>query len=257
MILHHRHYPCTGTASAEPLLMLHGLYGQSGNWGSHARALSASHEVYALDARNHGQSAHSETMSFEAMAADLLETMDALGLASAKLLGHSMGGKIVMAAALQAPERVARLVVVDIAPVAYERSESRELKGLCAIDIASIASRGEADEVLSQWVVDKRVRDFLLTNLQNSPEGYRWRFNLPVLVSSFAEITGWNGGEERYEGPTLFVKGSESDYIVEAHRAAIMRQFPAAELEQVANAGHWVHSEQPEAFLALVRDFFD
>jgi esterase len=257
VILHHRHYPCTGTADAEPLLLLHGLYGQSGNWGSHARTLAASHEVYALDARNHGQSAHSDTMSFDEMAADLLETMDALGLDSARLLGHSMGGKIVMTAALQAPERVARLVVVDIAPVAYARSESRELKGLCAMDIASIASRSEADEALSQWVSDKRVRDFLLTNLQNGPEGYRWRFNLPVLASSFAEITGWNSGEERYEGPVLFVKGSESDYIDDIHREAIMRQFPAAVLKQVEGAGHWVHSEQPEAFLALLRDFLD
>ena len=256
MILHHRHYPCQGATPGTPLVLLHGLYGHSGNWASQARVLSSVRDVYALDARNHGQSPHSEAMDFAAMAGDVLETLDALGLARVDLLGHSMGGKTAMQLARRAPGRVRRLVVVDIAPVAYARGDTQVLQGLCAISTASLVSREMADGVLRGWVADQRVRDFLLANLQKGRDGgFSWRFNLPVLSMRFADIIGWPEVEGRYGGPVLFIKGADSDYILAEHREAILRQFPAARSKVVAGAGHWVHSEKPETFLKLVQDF--
>lgn len=256
MILHHRHFPCRAGEPGTPLLVLHGLYGHSGNWASLARELAATREVYALDARNHGQSPHSPTMDFAAMAGDVLETLDALGLDKVDLLGHSMGGKTVMQVALHAPERVRRLIVVDIAPVAYTRGDVPVLEGLCAIDPAALASRDEADTALQEWVQDSRVRDFLLANLQKDRHGgFRWRFNLPVLRANFQAIIGWPAGKSQYTGPVLFIKGANSDYILAEHREAILRQFPAARSKVVGGAGHWVHSEKPDTFLKLVEDF--
>lgn len=256
MILHQRHYPCPAATPGTPLLILHGLYGHAGNWASQAKVLAAEREVYALDARNHGKSPHSEVMDFAAMAGDVLETMDALGLASVDLLGHSMGGKTAMQVALRAPQRVRRLVVVDIAPVAYTRGDSQVLAGLCAIDTASLASRDEADAALQDWVADPRVRDFLLANLQKGRDGhFSWRFNLPVLRAAFRDIIGWPQGTNSYTGPVLFIKGANSDYILAEHREATLRQFPAARSKSVSGAGHWVHSEKPETFLKLVQDF--
>lgn len=256
MILHHRHFPCAAQTPGTPLLILHGLYGQSGNWASQARVLAQHREVYTLDARNHGLSPHSVNMDFPAMAADVVETMDVLGLPQVDLLGHSMGGKAAMQVALHEPARVRRLVVVDIAPVAYPRGDVNVLEGLCAIRPEKLASREDADAVLEGYVRDKRVRDFLLTNLQKDADGgFRWRINLPVIRSAFRDIIGWPGGEEQFGGAVLFIKGANSDYILIEHRDAILQHFPGARSKIVAGAGHWVHSEKPETFLKLVEDF--
>lgn len=256
MILHHRHFPCAAAEPGTPLLILHGLYGNSGNWASQARVLAQHREVFALDARNHGLSPHSETMDFPAMAADVAETMTAFGLQQVDLLGHSMGGKAAMQLALQQPGRVRRLVVADIAPVAYPRGDVNVLEGLCAIKPEKLASREDADAVLEAYVREKRVRDFLLANLQKEADGgFRWRFNLPVIRSAFRDIIGWPESDAQFGGPVLFIKGATSDYILAEHRDAILQHFPQARSKVVAGAGHWVHSEKPETFLKLVEDF--
>lgn len=256
MILHYRKHECLKGAGAEPLLILHGLYGHQGNWVSHAREFAADFTVYAIDARNHGLSAHADNMSLEAMARDVCDTMDALGLKSAHVLGHSMGGKVAMLLALLEPQRVNRMVVVDIAPVAYQRGDSHVLEGLCAIDLASIRSRAEADALLATAVPAKPVRDFLLANLQKDATGnYAWRFNLPVLQRCFKQIIGWPAHDRQWKGPVLFIKGEESDYILPEHRQQTLSQFPAATMKTVAGAGHWVHSEKPESFRALALRF--
>lgn len=256
MILHSRHYESARGATAEPLLILHGMYGNQGNWAWHARALASEFSVYALDARNHGQSAHAATMTLSEMAQDVAETMDALGLHSAHLLGHSMGGKIAMLLALQQPARVRSLIVVDIAPVAYPRGDIQVLEGLCALELASLRSRAEADVALSAQVRAKGVRDFLLANLQKSASGtFSWRFNLPVLKQFFPEIIGWPHTGRTYPGPVLFIKGANSDYILPEHQESTLSQFPGATIKIVAGAGHWVHSEKPETFQKLVGNF--
>lgn len=255
MILHYRKYEAVPEQNKPVLLVLHGLYGQQGNWATHARELSTDFTVYALDARNHGQSPWADSMTLPEMAQDVLDTMAALGLERVQLLGHSMGGKTAMLLALLQPARVQSLLVVDIVPVAYPRGDVQVLQGLQALDLPQIRSRSEADAQLAQHVATPAVRDFLLTNLVKSPEGFRWRFNLPVLVRSFGEIIGWPQTPGRYEGPVLFIRGANSDYVLPEHQAATQALFPQARLKTIQGAGHWVHSEKAETFRKLARDF--
>lgn len=256
MILYSRKYEAVPGQDKPALVVLHGLYGQQGNWASHARALANDFTVYTLDARNHGQSAHVNSMTLPEMAQDVNDTMDALGLAEAHLLGHSMGGKIAMLLALQQPARVQSLLVVDIAPVAYRHGDVQVLQGLIALDLAALASRSAADEQLAAYVHTPVVRDFLLTNLVKEAQGsFRWRFNLQVLASSLGEIIGWPEVPGIYEGPVLFIKGANSDYILPEHQDATLKLFPRARLKTVQGAGHWVHSEKAETFRSLARDF--
>lgn len=240
----------------EPLVILHGLYGNQANWAWHARELEAHYAVHVFDARNHGQSDWAPTMKLSEMADDVAETMTALGLDSAHVLGHSMGGKTAMLLALQQPQRVRRLIVVDIAPVSYGKNENAVLKGLSAVDLASVQSRADADAQLAVWVQNKAVRAFLLTNLLRDADGrYHWRINLPVIQQFLGPVTDWPPGQGSFAGPVLFIKGETSDYILSEHREATLRQFPQASVKIVLGAGHWVHSEKPEAVLKLVLNF--
>ncbi len=246
------------SAEGPPLVILHGLYGNQGNWSSHARHLAQQYAVYAFDARNHGQSPWAGSMALQEMAADVAETMDSLALNSAHVLGHSMGGKTAMLLALQEPQRVLSLVVVDIAPVAYAKGNDPVLLALAALDLASLQSRAEADAKLAERITSKAVRDFLLANLQRSAEGaFQWRINLPVIQQYFNEVTGWPDHKQVYDGPTLFIRGEQSDYILPEYHDAMRRQFPRGTLKTVANAGHWVHSEKPEAVQRLVGNFLE
>jgi esterase len=242
--------------SGAPLVILHGLYGNQGNWSTHARQLALQYAVYAFDARNHGQSPHANSMRLEELADDVAETMDSLGIASAHVLGHSMGGKTAMLLALRAPQRVRSLVVVDIAPVAYKKGLDTVLNALLSLDLATLESRSAADAQLAQHIASKAVRDFLLANLQRSAAGaFQWRINLPVIRDYFGEVTGWPEQHDAYEGPTLFIRGEKSDYVLPQYYEAMRQQFPRGTLKVVANAGHWVHAEKPEAVQRLVGKF--
>lgn len=242
--------------SGPPLVILHGLYGNQGNWSTHARQLALTHAVYALDARNHGQSPHADSMRLEEMADDVAETLDGLGLASTHLLGHSMGGKVAMLLALRAPQRVRSLVVVDIAPVAYAKGVDPVLNALASLDLATLQSRSDADAKLAERINSKAVRDFLLTNLQRAADGtFQWRINVPVIREYFDEVTGWPDGAGVYDGPAFFIRGGNSDYVLPEYHEAMRRQFPRCVLKTVENAGHWVHSEKPEALQRLVGNF--
>lgn len=252
MLLNCKHHAGPGPA----VVILHGLYGNQGNWAPQARQLSQEYDVYVLDARNHGQSPWADTMSFADMANDVADTMASLGLARAHLIGHSMGGKTAMWLALTQPALVRSLCVVDIAPVPYPQAGDGVIRALNALDLATLASRADADAALAQSISVKFVRDFLLTNLQRSDDGgWRWRFNLAVLTAAFREITSWPANAGSYAGPTLFIKGELSDYILPEHAEAMRTQFPNGQLKTVNGTGHWVHSEKPEAVLKLIRNF--
>jgi esterase len=252
MKLHYKQYSSEGA----PLVILHGLYGNGGNWAAHARQLADQFAVYTFDARNHGQSPHASSMLLPEMAEDVAETMQDLRIESAHLVGHSMGGKTAMVLALQKPALVKSLVVVDIAPVAYHRQDDEVLAALCALNVEELESRTQADEKLAEQISTKAIRDFLLTNLQRDAEGkFSWRINLAAIAGNFAQLTGWSETGRVYEGPTLFIQGSESRYILPAYREQTLEQFPQAALKIVAGAGHWVHSEKPEAVQKLIRNF--
>ncbi|MES2624152.1 MAG: alpha/beta fold hydrolase [Pseudomonadota bacterium] len=252
MKLHYKQFSSEGA----PLVILHGLYGNGGNWAAHARQLSSEFAVYTFDARNHGQSPRASSMLLTEMAADVVETMQALELESAHLLGHSLGGKTAMLVALQAPSVVQDLIVVDIAPIAYNKQDDEILAALCALKLENLQSRAEADAKLAEDIASKGVRDFLLTNLQRDEAGkFSWRINLPVIAENFTQLTGWPERDKVYEGRTLFIKGSESRYILPEYEQQTVAQFPNASLKVVTGAGHWVHSEKPEAVQKLIRNF--
>lgn len=251
------------TGDGPPLILLHGLFGSLDNLGGISRRLQDQWQVHALDQRNHGNSPHTDTMDYPAMADDVLAYMDARGLDKAAILGHSMGGKTAMQVALSAPERVERIIVADIAPVTYHARHDVVLEGLNSVDLASIRTRQEADEVLAGYVEEPGVRQFLLKNLvrvaederNDYPGLYRWRLNLPVIEKSYPKLALAPEGDGPFEGPVLFIKGADSAYIQEKHRDDIRRRFPNADLRIMTGTGHWLHAEKPDSFAALCRRF--
>ena len=255
MKLNAKHYGHAG----HPILILHGLFGSLANWNWHCKQLSEHYSVYALDLRNHGNSPHSDIMDYPSMAADVLAFMDEHGLEQVALLGHSMGGKVAMQLALEHPQRVSHLLVADIAPVDYPASRGGHddvFAGLEAIDLHTVGSRSEADRIMADHVDKEAVRKFLLANLVKSgPGSFQWRFNLESLRKNYDLLRVKPHSKQPFTNPTLFIKGSDSRYIGEEHRDAIMEIFPNAELKIIMGAGHWLHADKPPTFNKVVTDF--
>ncbi len=241
----------------ETLIILHGLFGSKRNWGSIAKALSSDHRVLALDLRNHGDSPWDADMRYEAMAEDLGRFIHQHNLAPTTVVGHSMGGKVAMAAALARPGQIRRLVIVDIAPAPTGSELHAYIEAMAEVPLGAIANRDEAGEYLEYAVPDPVVRGFLLQNLVRDGDRYRWRINLAALDDGMAEITDFpqiTPGRS-YAGPTLFIAGGRSPYIKPHHHAIIHRLFPHAEIRIISGAGHWVHAEAPRQFLDMLKEF--
>lgn len=242
--------------SGEPVAILHGLFGSSRNWASMAQRLAARHHVIAFDLRNHGASRWAEPMDYPAMAADVRKAMRMRGHQRYTLIGHSMGGKVAMVAALDAPAAVERLVVVDIAPAARPVPYLPYVQAMRALDLAAITRRRDADAALAPAIPDPAERAFLLQSLSFGDGGPRWQLNLAALeaaMPALGEFPMLPGA--RYDRPTLFVAGGKSDAIRLGNEPAIKALFPAARIMRIADSGHWVHAEQPNAFLAAVEPF--
>ena len=246
---------CDARGEGAGVVLVHGLYGSGNNFRRHANWLAEHFRVLSPDLRNHGRSPHHPDMSYPAMAADLAALLDAEGLDQATLVGHSMGGKAAMALALTHPERVAGLVVVDIAPVAYDHDQAGILQAMADVDLARVASRGDADRQLRAAVPEAGVRQFLLTNLERADGGWRWRLPLDILADALPVILDFPEPGSPYTGPTLFLHGAASDYVSPRHHEAIRRHFPEARIQGLDGVGHWVHAEAPEAFEAELRRF--
>jgi pimeloyl-ACP methyl ester carboxylesterase len=249
MILH-----AIESGAGHPVVFLHGLFGNARNFGSFQRALSARFRVIALDMRNHGASPHGDGMRYPELAADVLETLASLNALPAAMIGHSMGGKAAMAAALSQPEAVTRLLVADIAPVVYQHGNATVVQALQSIRLEPGLTRQQADAALVDAVPDPGVRQFLLQNLRfgASPE---WRIGLQQIATAIPDLEGWVPLERNYTGPALFVTGAQSDYVQTAHRSAIRALFPKARFVAVKNAGHWLHADNPAAFMAVLEAF--
>ena len=239
-----------------PLVMAHGLLGQARNFGTLAKGFAASRDVYTVDMRNHGDSPWDDVMDYPAMAKDLAGFIAAKVEGRALVFGHSMGGKAAMRLALDAPERVAALIVADIAPVAYTHSHLDQIDALRGLDLDAITRRSEADAALKATVPDATLRAFLLQNLRITGEGITRRSNLDVLAEAMDTLVGWaDRGTARYDGPTLFIGGGNSTYVRPDHDKAIHTLFPRAAVEIVPDAGHWIHAEKPKEVLALSEAF--
>ncbi len=251
MRLHFREY-----GSGDPLIVLHGLFGSGDNWHTLAQSLAERYRVFTVDLRNHGKSPHSPEFTYEVMARDVAELMEALDLQAARLLGHSMGGKVAMELALSRGASVGALVVVDISPRRYEPHNVELRDALLSIDPARLPSRKDAERALAALVPDRTVQLFLLKNLVRGDDGaFRWQLDLQSIASSFDEIWTEIDGERSYRGPALFVRGALSDYVDESDLPRIRRLFPSATLATVEGAGHWVQADRPEELLGIVEDF--
>ncbi len=234
-----------------PLLIAHGLYGSARNWGVIAKRVER--HCLTVDMRNHGDSPWFDSHSYAELAADLAEVIMAHG-GCADVVGHSMGGKAVMMLALTRPDLIRRAVIADIAPVTYDHSQQPMIDAMQAIDLSTIATRGDADRQLQAHVEDAGVRAFLLQSLDVKAQA--WRLNLDVLARDMAKITGWPDGDfTPFEGDILFLSGGRSDYVRPEHRPAIKALFPNAKFAKIPQAGHWLHAEAPREFVDSLKVF--
>lgn len=240
----------------QPFVILHGLFGYSDNWQSHAKKLAEYYRVILVDQRNHGHSSWSEEFSYELMAGDLKELFDELQLKKAILMGHSMGGKTAMFFAQDYPELLEKLIVVDMGIRAYPMHHEEIIKGLKAIDLSKNPGRSEAEQMLTPYVDSPGVRQFLLKNLYwNEDKKLAWRMNIPVLEREMPEILKGIDTTKEVLLPTLFIRGALSNYILDEDWDDIEAVFPDAHLVTIENAGHWVHAEAPALFLEEVLGF--
>ncbi len=241
--------------TGKPLIILHGLFGSADNWFSISKELKDSYTLYLVDQRNHGDSPHAEEWDYDVMVEDLKELMESEKLGKAFLMGHSMGGKTAMNFALKHPEKVEKLIVADIAPRYYAVHHQRILEGLNSLDLDAIGSRKEADDQLAEYVPNLGERQFLLKSLGRGSDGFMWKINLPVITEKINEVGRALPEGESFSGPTLFLAGSNSSYIQQSDLEDIDAYFPKNEVEFIADAGHWLHAEQPDAVVEEIKRF--
>lgn len=240
----------------QPFVILHGLFGYSDNWQTHAKKLSEYYRVILVDQRNHGHSAWSEDFSYELMAEDLKELCIDLNLDKIILMGHSMGGKTAMAFAQKYSDLIDKMIIVDMGIKAYPMHHEQIIAGLKSIDLEGNISRSEAENQLTKYVDSFGVRQFLLKNLYwNEQKKLAWRMNIPVLEEKMDEILKALNAKIEVFVPTLFIRGELSNYILDEDWDEIEKAFPDSNLVSVANAGHWVHAEAPKEFLDAVLSF--
>lgn len=254
-------------------MILHGLYGSSDNWLSIGKSLSGQFTVHLVDQRNHGRSPHDPVHTYQAMRDDLRDFLDQHDLWKVNLIGHSMGGKTAMFFAAAFPHRLSSLVIVDISPRSYKSlvspspqalSHLNIVQSLLSLNLEEIGSRSGAENLLAETIPSHRVRQFLLKNLDRNPDGrFTWRLNLEVLAASLRSILDGFSEEAVKKGlkvtgfPVLFVRGEQSDYINKEDMEMAQNLFPEARFESIPQAGHWVHAEQPELFLAALNRFYE
>ena len=244
--------------SGPDVVLLHGLFGSGNNLGALARSLQQRYRVHSLDLPNHGRSDWLPRASIGVMAAVVVSWLQEQGLEKASLVGHSLGGKIAMEIALSRPELVRSLVVADIAPVAYPPRHDAVFEALSAVAGTACRSRQQAAARMADFLDEPGVIQFLLSSLQRADDGsYQWRFNLDGIRADYPALCEAPPTEDTYPGPVLFIRGGQSEYIVEAHRRVIRALFPRAGLKVMLTCGHWLHAEQPDVFNRLVGRFLD
>jgi len=239
--------------TVSPIVLVHGLFGSLDNLGVLARELVTDFDIVQVDMRNHGLSPRSDEMNYPAMAQDLLDTLDELSIDKATLIGHSMGGKAVMAATSIAPERIDKLVAIDIAPVDYKvRRHDEIFAAINAVTEAGATTRQEAAALMRQHIPEDGIIQFLLKSFAAG----EWRFNVPALWDQYPHIVGWDT-VPAWDHPALFIRGGNSPYVDESHRDALLAQFPQARAHVIAGAGHWVHAEKPQAVVRAIRRYLE
>lgn len=249
------YYQTIGTG--QPLIILHGLFGSSDNWRGIAQQLAAHAQVIMVDLRNHGLSPHSSEQTYDLMAKDLAELCEALTLDKVNIIGHSVGGKVAMAFSQRYTQKLNKLVVVDIAPKDYPDEHSGIFKALLALDLTLYTRRNEVDEALKTALPNKAVRQFLLMNLASNEQPFNWRINLQALYDNYPHLLEAVCVDETILIPCCFIRGGQSSYIEDEDEDLVRSCFPYAELTTIEQAGHWVHADAPQQFIAKITEFFE
>jgi len=249
-------HPAATPTDALPLVIAHGLFGSARNWGVIARRLADTRDVVAVDMRNHGHSPRAASQSYPEMADDLAVVIRTLG-GKVDLLGHSMGGKAAMQLALTHGDLLRRLVVADIAPVAYGHDQSPHIHSMRGLDLTNLSTRAEADRRLSASIDDPGLRAFFLQSLDLKSTPPHWRLNLDVLEAEMPKIVGWPDTVGAFNGPALFLTGADSQYVKPEYRETIRTLFPKARFAKLPGAGHWLHADRPREFEETVRVFLN
>ena len=242
--------------AGEPLIILHGVFGSSDNWQTLGKIFAGRFKVYLVDLRNHGNSPHSDEFSYQSMVADLVELMTSEKLDSAHILGHSMGGKVAMHLAAEFPEKIRKLIVVDIAPKYYPPHHQQIFDGFNSVRLEEITSRKEADDQMAKTIGNIGVRQFILKNLTRDGEGsFAWKLNVSAIEGAIEEVGEGLNKAVSFSGSCLFIAGGKSDYITQGDHQLIQELFPGALIKTVEGAGHWVHAEKPDELRDLVLNF--
>ena len=249
------HHQIQGQGS--PLIILHGLLGSSDNWRSIAAQLSQDRQVISVDLANHGQSPHTDKVSYHAMANDVANLIQILGLKKVDMLGHSIGGEVAMTVTAIYPDQIKSLIVVDIAPKRYPDRHGDIFDALLSIDISTITKRSEADVTLAKSISNKAVRQFLLKNLTKTNEQLKWQLNLTLLAREYPALLEAVCEGIRIKQPSLFIRGALSDYIEDGDVRLIKQQFLSVDIVTIEKAEHWIHAERPDEFLSTVRVFLN
>ena len=240
----------------QPLIILHGVFGSSDNWKTLANQLNGQFKIYLVDQRNHGLSPHSDEFNYQVMTDDLNELLNDEQIEKCILLGHSMGGKTAMNFAVQHPEKIIKLIIVDIAPKWYPPQHQNILKGVHSLILHELNSRKEADDLLSVIINDPRIRQFILKNLSRNHDGlFYWKINWKAIENNMQAIGAPLSTRALFSGQVLFIRGAQSKYILNEDESLLKKHFPDADLITIQKAGHWVHAEQPAALLSLINKF--
>ncbi|QYJ84564.1 alpha/beta fold hydrolase [Shewanella mesophila] len=253
------------SGNGTPVILIHGLFGNLDNLKTLANSLS-DHRVIRVDVPNHGLSPHWQVMDYPSLAKAMTQLLAELSIDSAHFVGHSMGGKIAMAAALLYPQYVKSLVAADIAPVAYNPRHQLVFAALNQLDLKNLRSRSQGLTELLNSGIDEATAQFLLKNLQKDDAGFSWKMNLAGLQACYDKLIGWDlrcddlpsnriTTELSYTGPSLCIRGGDSDYVKAEHSAQFVQQFPAIKAKTLAGTGHWLHAQKPVIFNRLVGDF--
>ncbi len=253
-MLHYTDFAAKTPTDQPPLIIAHGLFGSGRNWGVIAKRLSDTRRVITPDMRNHGSSPHSPSNSYHDMANDLAELVDHID-GPVDLCGHSMGGKAAMVLAATHPDRLRKLVVADIAPVAYSHTQSHQIDAMRAVDLTTVTRRSDAATQLEAAGVPVELQSFFTQSLD--VPNRKWLLNLDTLEAEMPTIIGFPDLDGSFDGPTLFLSGASSDYVKAEHREHIKALFPAAIFAKIPDAGHWLHAEKPREFEAALRTFLD
>lgn len=244
--------------SGKPLIILHGVFGSSDNWQTLGKVFAEDHQVFLVDLRNHGNSPHHDHFDYNVMRDDVIELMDDQSIQQAVVLGHSMGGKVAMNIASTYPDRVEKLIVVDIAPKVYPPHHQKIFEGFHSVDLKNLQSRSDADKQMSEVISNFGIRQFILKNLHRESDGtFSWKLNLNAIENAANNIGDSSITESSYEGPTLFIAGGASDYILQEDYSQIQTLFINSSVHTIENAGHWVHAEKPQELASMVITFLN